>query len=154
MMRLFKGINNNLIYKMTVKVAADEIIITPSRKRFTFEIAGETFKTQKSLIEKVKSIFDALSIQENQDFIKAFVLTYGKVSGQNKAIKKVYYGLNDCMPSYFTHSKCLHVGLKMAKKSQSRIETLWLLASILKKLRFKSVRAIVGKNTVYLFIRT
>ena len=86
------------------------ITVTPSRKRYTVEIAGETFKTQKSLIEKVKSIFDALSIQKNQDFIKAFVLTYyGKVSGQNKAIKHVYYGPNDCMPSYFTHSKCLHV---------------------------------------------
>jgi len=97
---------------MTVKVASatsSEIIITPSRKRFTVEIAGETFKTQKSLIEKVKSIFDALSVQKNQDFIQAFVLTYDKVLGQNKAIKKVYYGPNDCMPSYFTHSKCLHV---------------------------------------------
>ena len=33
--------------------------IKPSRKRFTVEIAGETFKTQKSLIERVlvKKVF-------------------------------------------------------------------------------------------------
>jgi len=86
-----------------------EVIITPSQKRFAVEIAGETFKTQKSLIDKVRSIFESLVIQKNQDFIKAFVLTYDKVLAQNKEIKKNYYGENDCMPSYFKHSKCLHV---------------------------------------------
>ena len=109
-----------------------------------YDQLGETFKTQKSLIEKVKSIFNVLSIQKNQDFIKAFVLTYGKVLEQNKAIKKVYYGPNDCtsMPSYFTNSKCLHVGFEDDKEvTVAYIKTLWLLASILKKLRFKKCKS-------------
>ena len=81
--------------------------VKPSTKRFSVTINGETFKTQKLLIEKVKSIFGEL--QTNQEFIKAFVSTYNKVKIQNKQIKKVYYGPNDCIPSYFKHSNCLHV---------------------------------------------
>lgn len=86
-----------------------EVIITPTRKRFTVEIVGETFKTQKSLIERVKPIFEHLGLQKNQKFIQAFVSTYDKVQRQNKAIKKVYYGPNKDIPSYFKQSKCLHV---------------------------------------------
>jgi len=66
---------------MTVKVASatsSEIIITPSRKRFTVEIAGETFKTQKSLIEKVKSIFDALSVQKTKTLSRLLFLLMTK----------------------------------------------------------------------------
>ena len=84
-----------------------ETIIKPSTKRFRVVIRGELFKTQKSLIEKVKSIFGEL--ETHQEFIKAFVSTYEKVLSQNKPIKKVYYGPNDHMPSYFKHSNCLHV---------------------------------------------
>ena len=83
--------------------------IKPTTKRFTVQIAGEIFKTQKSLIERVKSIFDVLILQKNQQFIQDFVSTYDKVQRQNKLIKKVYYGPNDSIPSYFKHSNCLHV---------------------------------------------
>ena len=89
-----------------------ETIIKPSTKRYSVVIRGETFKTQQSLIDKVKSIFDACALQTNQNFIKAFVSTYEKVILQNKHIKKVYYGPNDYMPSYFKHSNCLHVAFE------------------------------------------
>ena len=68
--------------------------ITPSRKRFKVEINGETFKTQKSLIERVKPIFEYLDMQSNQNFIQAFVTTYDKVQRKNKEIKHVKYALN------------------------------------------------------------
>lgn len=58
--------------------------VKPSTKRFSVTINGETFKTQKLLIEKVKSIFGEL--QTNQEFIKAFVSTYNKVKIQNNQI--------------------------------------------------------------------
>ena len=83
--------------------------ITPSRKRFTVTMLGETFKTQKSLIERVKSIFESLGLPRNQKFIQTFVSTYDKVQRQNKEIKHVKYALNENIPSYFKHSKCLHV---------------------------------------------
>jgi len=83
--------------------------VKPSTKRFSVTINDETFTTQKSLIERVKSIFDTLVIQTNQEFIKAFVLTYDKVLSYNKPIKNVYYGPNDYIPSYFKNSNCLHV---------------------------------------------
>ena len=83
--------------------------IKPSTKRLSVTINGEIFKTQKSLIERVKPIFESLALQKNQQFIKDFVSTYDKVKTQNKQIKKVYYGPNDCIPSYFKHSNCLHV---------------------------------------------
>ena len=86
-----------------------EVIITPTRKRFTVEIAGESFKTQKSLIERVKPTFEYLGLQKNQNFIQAFVETYDKVQRQNKDIKRVKYDLNENIPSYFKQSKCLHV---------------------------------------------
>ena len=54
-----------------------ETIIKPSTKRFRVVIRGELFKTQKSLIEKVKSIF--WELETHQEFIKAFVSTYEKV---------------------------------------------------------------------------
>ena len=75
--------------------------ITPSRKRFTVEINGETFKTQKSLIERVKPIFESLGLQQNQKFIQAFVSSYDKVKTHNKEIKRVKYALNENIPSYF-----------------------------------------------------
>ena len=84
-----------------------ETIIKPSSKRYSVDICGETFTTQKSLIEKVKSVFGEL--ETHQEFIKAFVSTYEKVILQNTRIKKVYYGPNDYMRSYFKHSNCLHV---------------------------------------------
>lgn len=83
--------------------------ITPSRKRFSVTILDETFKTQKSLIDRVKSIFESLALQKNQTFIQAFVSTYDKVQRQNKEIKRVKYDLNENTPSYFRQSKCLHV---------------------------------------------
>ena len=83
--------------------------ITPSRKRFSVTILDETFKTRKSLIERVKPIFECLQLQKNQKFIQAFVSTYDKVARQNKEIKRVKYDLNENMPSYFKQSKCLHV---------------------------------------------
>ena len=84
-----------------------ETIIKPSSKRYSVDICGETFTTQKSLIEKVKSVFGEL--ETHQEFMKAFVSTYEKVILQNTHIKKVYYGPNDYMRSYFKHSNCLHV---------------------------------------------
>ena len=83
--------------------------ITPSRKRFSVTILDETFKTQKSLIERVKLIFECLQLQKNQKFIQAFVSTYDKVKRQNKEIKRVKYDLNENIPAYFKQSKCLHV---------------------------------------------
>ena len=83
--------------------------ITPSRKRFSVTILEETFKTQKSLIERVKPIFEYLVLQKNQKFIQAFVSTYDKVVRQKKEIKRVKYALNENIPSYFRQSKCLHV---------------------------------------------
>ena len=83
--------------------------VTPSRKRFSVTILDETFKTQKSLIERVKPIFESLVLQKNQKFIQAFVSTYDKVLRQNKEIKYVKYTQNDYVPSYYKGSKCLHV---------------------------------------------
>ena len=83
--------------------------ITLSRKRFSVTILDETFKTQKSLIERVKPIFETLFLQKNQTFIQAFVSTYDKVVRQKKEIKRVKYALNENIPSYFRQSKCLHV---------------------------------------------
>lgn len=83
--------------------------ITPSRKRFEVEINGETFKTQKSLIERVKPIFETLFLQKNQIFIQAFVSSYDKVQRQHKEIKYVKYAPNEYVPSYYKGSKCLHV---------------------------------------------
>jgi hypothetical protein len=83
--------------------------ITPSRKRLSVTILDEAFKTRKSLIERVKPIFECLGLQHNQKFIQAFVSTYDKVQRQNKEIKRVKYELNENIPSYFRQSKCLHV---------------------------------------------
>ena len=83
--------------------------ITLSRKRFSVTILDETFKTQKSLIERVKLTFNSLGLHKNQNFIQAFVSTYDKVQRQNKEIKRVKYDLNENIPSYFKQSKCLHV---------------------------------------------
>ena len=83
--------------------------ITLSRKRVSVTILDETFKTQKSLIGRVKPMFESLGLQKNQKFIQAFVSTYDKVKRQNKEIKRVKYALNENTPSYFKQSKCLHV---------------------------------------------
>jgi len=83
--------------------------ITPSSKRFSVTILDETFKSQKSLIERVKPIFETLFLQKNQTFIQAFVSSYDKVQRQKKEIKRVTYELNENIPSYFRQSKCLHV---------------------------------------------
>ena len=83
--------------------------ITPSKKRLSVTILDETFKTQKSLIQRVKPIFESLGLQKNQKFIQAFVSTYDKVQRQNKEINRVKYDLNENIPSYFKQSKCLHV---------------------------------------------
>ena len=83
--------------------------ITPSRKRFSVTILDETFKTQKSLIERLKPMFESLGLQKNQHFIQAFVSTYDKVQRQNKEIKRVKYDWNKNVSSYFKQSKCLHV---------------------------------------------
>jgi len=83
--------------------------IKPSKKRFSVTILDETFKTQKSLIERVKPMFESLGFQKNQKFIQAFVTTYEKVQRQNKEIKHVRYALNENIPSYFKQTKCLHV---------------------------------------------
>ena len=77
------------------------VVLSPSRKRFSVTILDETFKTQKSLIERVKPIFESLDLQKNQRFIQAFVSTYDKVIRQNKELQKVYYGPNECIPSHF-----------------------------------------------------
>ena len=61
-----------------------ETIIKPSSKRYSVDICGETFTTQKSLIEKVKSVFGEL--ETHQEFMKAFVSTYEKVTLQNTHI--------------------------------------------------------------------
>ena len=86
-----------------------EPIITFSKKRFSVEINGETFKTQKSLIERVKPMFESLALHKNQMFIQAFVSTYDKVLRQNKTIKRVVYKTAENVPSYYKESKCLHV---------------------------------------------
>ena len=85
--------------------------ITPSRKRFSVTILDETFKTQKSLIERLKPMFESLGLQKNQHFIQAFVSTYDKVQRQNKEIKRVKYDWNKNTPSHWgsKQSKCLHV---------------------------------------------
>ena len=83
--------------------------ITPSRKRFSVTILDETFKTQKSLIERVKPMFESLALHKNQMFIQAFVSTYDKVLRQNKTIKRVVYKTAENVPSYYKESKCLHV---------------------------------------------
>ena len=83
--------------------------ITPSRKRFSVTILDETFKTQKSLIERLKPTFESLVLQKNQNFIQALVSTYDKVLRQNKEIKRVKYDWNKNVSSYFKQSKCLHV---------------------------------------------
>ena len=83
--------------------------ITPSRKRFSVTILDETFKTQKSLIERLKPMFESLGLQKNQHFIQAFVSTYDKVQRQNKTIKRVVYKTAENVPSYYKESKCLHV---------------------------------------------
>ena len=83
--------------------------ITLSKKRVSVLILDETFKTRKSLIERVKPMFESLGLQKNQKFIQAFVSTYDKVQRQNKEIKRVKYALNENTPSYFKQSKCLHV---------------------------------------------
>ena len=85
--------------------------VLPSSKRLTVNLYGEIFKTQKSLIERVKPMLDEVEIKkpENQQFILEFVRSYDKVMYRNKAIKRVYFGPNDCIPSYFKRSKCLHV---------------------------------------------
>ena len=86
--------------------------ITPSRKRFSVTIFNETFKTQKSLIERVKPIFESLALLKNQTFIQAFVSNYDKVLRQKKEIKLVKYVWNENISSYFKQSKCLHVVFK------------------------------------------
>jgi len=83
--------------------------ITLSRKRVSVTILDETFKTQKSLIGRVKPMFESLGLQKNQHFIQAFVSTYDKVQRQNKEIKRVKYDWNKNVSSYFKQSKCLHV---------------------------------------------
>ena len=83
--------------------------ITPSRKRFSVTILDETFKTRKSLIERLKPMFESLGLQKNQHFIQAFVSKYDKVQRQNKTIKRVVYKTAENVPSYYKESKCLHV---------------------------------------------
>ena len=83
--------------------------ITLSKKRVSVTILNETFKTRKSLIERVKPMFESLGLQKNQHFIQAFVSTYDKVQRQNKEIKRVKYDWNKNVSSYFKQSKCLHV---------------------------------------------
>ena len=85
--------------------------ITLSKKRVSVLILDETFKTRKSLIERVKPMFESLGLQKNQKFIQAFVSTYDKVKRQNKEIKRVKFHLNENTPSHWgsKQSKCLHV---------------------------------------------
>lgn len=88
-----------------------EMEVLPSNKRLTVCVNDEIFKTQKSLINRVKPMLDEYEIikPNNQKFILEFVKSYDKVMCRNKAIKRVFFGPNDCIPSYFKHSKCLHV---------------------------------------------
>ena len=79
--------------------------ITPSRKRFSVTILNETFKTQKSLIERVKPTFETLFLQKNKKIRQAFVSTYDKVVRQKKEIEHVKYALNENISSYFKQSK-------------------------------------------------
>jgi 5-methylcytosine-specific restriction endonuclease McrA len=85
--------------------------VLPSSKRLTACVHDEIFKTQKSLIDRVKPMLDEFEIikPNNQQFILEFVKSYDKVLYRNKEIKRVYFGPNDCIPSHFKHSKCLHV---------------------------------------------
>ena len=94
-------------------MAVDPWEITPSRKRFVVNIrtgeTEETFKTQKSLCDRVKPMFEYLHNPQNQAFMKAFVETYDKVKRQGKNVKRVEYRIAEGMPSHFKSSKCLHV---------------------------------------------
>ena len=85
--------------------------IIPLRKRLTVNINGEIFKTQKSLIEKVKPLLDEAEIikPDNQRFILEFVKSYDKVLYKNKSLQRVYFGPNKDVPTYFKNSKCLHI---------------------------------------------
>ena len=92
-------------------LAQTDFTLIPSGKRLTVCINDEIFKTQKSLIDRVKPMLDEYEIIKpiNQKFILEFVRSYDRVLYKNKSIKRVYFGPNDCIPSYFKHSKCLHV---------------------------------------------
>lgn len=85
--------------------------VIASKKRLTVCVCNEIFKTQKSLIERVKPLLHEVEIKKtnNQQFILQFVKSYDKVLYRNKVISRVYFGPNDCIPSYFKYSKCLHV---------------------------------------------
>ena len=80
--------------------------IIPLRKRLTVNINGEIFKTQKSLIEKVKPLLDEAEIikPDNQRFILEFVKSYDKVLYKNKSLQRVYFGPNKDVPTYFKNS--------------------------------------------------
>ena len=84
--------------------------ITPSRKRFKVEINGETFKTQKSLIERVKPMLHEYEIlkAKNQEFIKALLSTYDKVLERNKPVRNVIYAWKARPFSYYKNTQCLH----------------------------------------------
>jgi hypothetical protein len=55
--------------------------VLPSSKRLTVNLNGEIFKTQKSLIDRVKPLLDEYEIikPNNQLFILEFVKSYDKV---------------------------------------------------------------------------
>ena len=98
-------------YHIVIMHLKPDTTVIPSSKRLTVCVNDEIFKTQKSLIERVKPMLDEVEIikPNNQKFIIEFVQSYDKVMCRNKAIKRVCFGPNDCIPSYFKHSKCLHV---------------------------------------------
>ena len=84
--------------------------ITPSRKRFTVTMLGETFKTQKSLIERVKPMLHEYEIlkAKNQEFIKALLSTYDKVLERNKPVRNVIYAWKARPFRYYKNTQCLH----------------------------------------------
>eukprot|EP00966_Prymnesium_polylepis_P321657 7377964-Prymnesium_polylepis.1 len=88
-----------------------DFTVTPSHKRLTVNMYGDIFKTQNSVIERVKPILDEAEITkpDNQTFILEFVKYYDKVSCRGKAVKSVYYGFIARPFRYAKNSKCLHV---------------------------------------------
>lgn len=92
-------------------LAQTDFTLIPSGKRLTVCINDELFKTQKSLIDRVKPMLDEYEIikPNNQNFIIEFVKSYDKVKHRNKPVKSVYYGFIARPFRYAKNSKCLHV---------------------------------------------
>ena len=98
-------------YHIVIMHLKPDTTVIPSSKRLTVCVNDEIFKTQKSLIERVKPMLDEYEITkpDNQQFILEFVKSYDKVMHRNKQVKSVYYGFIARPFRYAKNSKCLHV---------------------------------------------